>query len=167
MYPKVFADFAKYRREFGRLDVLPTPIFFYGMKPGDEVTVELDPGKALVIRLMAVGEADQKGEREIFFELNGQPRVVRVADKAVASTAPVNDKADMSNANHVPAPMPGLVAMVAVNEGQKVRAGDVLLTLEAMKMETSITAPKAGTISRIATKAGTQVDAKDLLVVID
>ncbi len=73
----------------------------------------------------------------------------------------------MSNANHVPAPMPGLVAMVAVNEGQKVRAGDVLLTLEAMKMETSITAPKAGTISRIATKAGTQVDAKDLLVVID
>jgi pyruvate carboxylase len=167
MYPKVFTDFAKYRREFGRLDVLPTPIFFYGMKPGDEVTVELDPGKALVIRLMAVGEADQKGEREIFFELNGQPRVVRVADKAVASTAPVNDKADMSNTNHVPAPMPGLVAMVAVNEGQKVRSGDVLLTLEAMKMETSITAPKAGKISRVATKAGTQVDAKDLLVVIE
>ncbi|MEQ8831372.1 MAG: pyruvate carboxylase [Alphaproteobacteria bacterium] len=167
MYPKVFADYAKHRREFGRVDVLPTPVFFYGMKPGDEVSVDIDPGKTLVIRLMTVGEADQKGEREVFFELNGQPRVIRVADKAVAPSAPANEKADIGNSSHVPAPMPGVVSTMVVSEGQTVQAGDVLMTLEAMKMETSITTPRAGKVTRIAVKAGTQVDAKDLLAVVE
>ncbi len=167
MYPKVFADYAKHRRDYGRLDVLPTPTFFYGMKPGEEIAVDLDPGKTLVIRLMTVGEADQKGEREVFFELNGQPRVIRIADRAVAPTAPANEKADMANPAHIPAPMPGVVATVATVEGKSVRIGDVLMTLEAMKMETSITATRAGTVKRLAIKAGTQVDAKDLLAVIE
>jgi len=167
MYPKVFADYAKHRRDYGRLDVLPTPTFFYGMKPGEEIAVDLDPGKTLVIRLMTVGEADQKGEREVFFELNGQPRVIRIADRAVAPTAPANEKADMANPAHIPAPMPGVVATVATVEGKSVRIGDVLMTLEAMKMETSITATRAGTVKRLAVKAGTQVDAKDLLAVIE
>jgi pyruvate carboxylase len=167
MYPKVFADYTKHRREFGRVDVLPTPVFFYGMKPGDEVSVDIDPGKTLVIRLMTVGEADQKGEREVFFELNGQPRVIRVADKAVAPSAPANEKADIGNSSHVPAPMPGVVSTMVVSEGQTVQAGDVLMTLEAMKMETSITTPRAGKVTRIAVKAGTQVDAKDLLAVVE
>jgi pyruvate carboxylase len=167
MYPKVFLDYDKHRREFGRVDVLPTPVFFYGMKPGDEVAVDIDRGKTLVIRMMTVGEPDEKGEREVFFELNGQPRVIRVADNAIAPTAPANEKADMTDASHVPAPMPGMVSTITAREGQSVRAGDVLMTLEAMKMETSITAPKAGTVKRIPVGAGTQVDAKDLLAVVE
>ncbi|MEQ9489428.1 MAG: pyruvate carboxylase [Alphaproteobacteria bacterium] len=167
MYPKVFADYAQHRREYGRVDILPTPIFFYGMEPGDETTIELDPGKALVVRLMTVGEADDGGFREVFFELNGQPRVVRVEDRSVAATAPKNETADLSNPSHVPAPMPGMVSTLAVAEGTKVRAGDVLVTLEAMKMETSVTVPRDGVVKRLAVKAGLQVDAKDLIAVIE
>lgn len=166
MYPKVFADYAKHRRDYGRVDVLPTPVFFYGMKPGAEISVDLDAGKTLVIRMMTVGEADVRGEREVFFELNGQPRVIRVADKAIAPSAPANERAESSNADHVPAPMPGMISTLAVSEGAKVAAGDVLMTLEAMKMETTITAPKAGIVTRLPLAAGTQVDAKDLLAVI-
>ncbi|NMM44834.1 pyruvate carboxylase [Rhodospirillaceae bacterium KN72] len=167
MYPKVFSDFAAFRRDYGRLDVLPTPVFFYGMKPGEEIAVDIDRGKTLAIRMMTVGEADEKGEREVFFDLNGQPRVIRVADKAVAPSAPANEKADPGNADHVPAPMPGMVSTIAVQDGQAVQAGDVLMTLEAMKMETTIAAPKAGTVKRLPVKAGTQVDAKDLLAVVE
>jgi pyruvate carboxylase len=166
MYPKVFADYVKHRREFGRLDVLPTPTFFYGMTPGEEIAIDIDPGKTLVIRLMTVGRADERGEREVFFELNGQPRIVRVADKAVAPSAPANEKASGDDPRHVPAPMPGMIATIGVQPGQTVEAGQVLMTLEAMKMETSITAPRAGTVERIAVSAGTQVDAKDLLAVV-
>lgn len=166
MYPKVFADYAKHRREFGRLDKLPTPVFFYGMKPGDEITVDIDEGKTLVIRLMAVSEPDDFGQREVFFELNGQPRAIRVADRALAPKSPANEKADPDNPGHVAAPMPGMVSTLAVQQGQAVQAGDVLMTLEAMKMETAIHAPKAGTVERLPARIGGQVDAKDLLAVV-
>ncbi|MDF1767501.1 pyruvate carboxylase [Maricaulis sp.] len=167
MYPKVFADYEDHRREFGRVDRLPTPVFFYGMEPGEEISVDIDPGKALNIRLMAIGEPNDHGEREAFFELNGQPRVVRVDDKSVASTVIANEKADMANTAHIPAPMPGLIATLAAKEGETVKAGELLMTLEAMKMETSITAPQAGTVKRLPVSAGTQVDAKDLLAVVE
>ncbi len=166
MYPRVFADYAKHRREFGRLDHLPTPVFFYGMKTGDEIAVEIDAGKTLVIRLMAVSDPDDSGQREVFFELNGQPRAIRVADKDLAPKAPTNEKANPDDASHIPAPMPGMVSTLAVHAGQKVQAGDVLMTLEAMKMETAIHAPQAGTVERLPTKIGAQVDAKDLLAVV-
>ena len=167
MYPKVFADYEDHRREFGRVDRLPTPVFFYGMEPGEEISVEIDRGKALNIRFMAIGEPNDAGLREVFFELNGQPRVVRVDDKSVASTVVANEKADMANAAHIPAPMPGLIATVAAKEGDTVKAGTLLMTLEAMKMETSITAPQAGTVKRLPISAGAQVDAKDLLAVVE
>ena len=166
MYPAVFADYARHRRRFGRLDVLSTPVFFYGMAPGQEIAVEIDAGKALVIRLMAVGEADERGEREIFFELNGQPRVIAVPDAGVAPRVAANERADPDDPNQVAAPMPGVVSTLVVAAGQPVRAGDVLLTLEAMKMETSVTAPAAGTVSRLPVSVGSVVDAKDLLAVI-
>ncbi len=166
MYPAVFADYARHRRRFGRLDVLSTPVFFYGMTPGQEIAVEIDAGKALVIRLMAVGEADERGEREVFFELNGQPRVIAVPDAGVAPRVPANERADPDDPNQVAAPMPGVVSTLVVSVGQPVRAGDVLLTLEAMKMETSVTAPAAGTVSRLPVSVGSVVDAKDLLAVI-
>ncbi|MEQ8601992.1 MAG: pyruvate carboxylase [Marivibrio sp.] len=163
MYPKVFTDYAKRKREHGRVDVLPTPVFFYGMEPGDEITVEIEKGKILIVRLLTVAEADEAGQREVFFELNGQPRMVRVVDRALAPKAAANEKADENDAGHVPAPMPGMVATLAVSEGQKVKAGDVLMTLEAMKMETAIHAPRDGSVKRLPVKAGAQVEAKDLL----
>ena len=166
MYPAVFADYARHRRRFGRLDILSTPVFFYGMTPGQEIAVEIDAGKALVIRLMAVGEADERGEREVFFELNGQPRVIAVPDASVAPRVPANERADPDDPNQVAAPMPGVVSTLVAAVGQPVRAGDVLLTLEAMKMETSVTAPAPGTVSRLPVAVGSVVDAKDLLAVI-
>ena len=166
MYPSVFADYARHRRNFGRVDILSTPVFFYGMTPDQEIAVEIDAGKTLVIRLMAVGEADERGEREVFFELNGQPRVITMPDRSVVPTVAANERADPDDPNQVAAPMPGVVSTLVASVGQSVGAGDVLLTLEAMKMESSITAPVAGTVSRLPITVGSVVDAKDLLAVV-
>ncbi|MEM9146498.1 MAG: biotin/lipoyl-containing protein, partial [Pseudomonadota bacterium] len=152
--------------DFGPVRVLPTPTFFYGMEPGEEIAVDLRPGVTLVIQLQAISEPDEAGDVKLFFELNGQPRTIRVADHRFAATAPKAEKAEDGNPAHVPAPMPGVVGSVAVRAGQTVHAGDVLLTLEAMKMETAITADRNATVERVVAPAGTQVDAKDLLLVL-
>ena len=137
------------------------------MKPDDEIAVDIDPGKTLIVRLMAVGEPDELGQREVFFELNGQPRIIRTDDRSLVSTVQASEKANPDVPGQIPAPMPGMVSTIAVNVGQSVDAGDVLMTLEAMKMETSITSSVAGTVGRIAVAVGQQVDAKDLVVVVD
>jgi pyruvate carboxylase len=166
MYPKVFSDFARARETYGPTAVLPTPIYFYGMAPGDELTVELEKGKSLVIICQAIGDVDDDGMVRVFFELNGQPRMIRVPDRSRAATAGrTRRKAEEGNPNHVAAPMPGVVSTLAVKAGQQVKAGDVLLSIEAMKMETSIHAERDGTIADVAVTAGAQIDAKDLLVV--
>ncbi|MEM9062377.1 MAG: pyruvate carboxylase [Pseudomonadota bacterium] len=165
MYRQVYLDYMGRRREYGPVRQLPTPTFFYGMEPGEEVSFDLEPGKTLVVRLQAISDVNEQGEVKLFFELNGQPRVIRVPDRLASKAAGRAEKADPGNPNHVGAPMPGSVATVAVHEGQVVRAGEVLLTLEAMKMETAIHADRDGEIARIAAPTGTQVDAKDLLVV--
>ena len=164
MYPKVYLDYMGRRRDFGPVRVLPTPTFFYGMEPGEEIQVDLRPGVTLMIRLQAVAEADEKGEVKLFFELNGQPRTIRVDDRRFAAAGARAEKAQEGNANHVAAPMPGVVGSVAVTPGQHVHPGDLLLTLEAMKMETAITAERDGVVERVVAPAGTQVDAKDLLL---
>jgi len=164
MYPKVFTDYAQHRRRYGPVEVLPTPVFFYGMEAGQEIHVELETGKALNIRCVAIGEVDAEGKVKVFFELNGQPRSVRVEDKTVAASVESHPKAEDGNPDHVPAPMPGVVASLAVQQGQTVTQGDLLLTIEAMKMETAIHADRDGTIKNITAKPGTQVDAKDLLI---
>ncbi len=164
MYPKVYLDYMGRRRKYGPVRVLPTPTFFYGMEPREEIAVDLRPGVRLMIRLQAISEADEKGEVKCFFELNGQPRVIRVQDMRFAASAQRSEKADPDNANHVAAPMPGVVGSVAVTVGQAVKAGDMLLTLEAMKMETAIHAELDGTVIRVVAPVGSQVDAKDLLV---
>lgn len=165
MYENVYLDYMGRRRDYGPVRQLPTPTFFYGMQPGEEIPVELEPGKTLVVRLQAISDVNEQGEVKLFFELNGQPRVIRVPDRLATASAGRSQKADPSNPNHVGAPMPGSVATVAVHEGQIVRAGEVLVTLEAMKMETAIHADRDGEIARVVAPAGTQVDAKDLLVV--
>jgi len=164
MYPKVFLDYAARHQNYGPVRTLPTRNFFYGMEPGDQISVEIDPGKTLEIRLQAISETDDKGEVRVFFELNGQPRNIRVPDRARAASIVARPKADASNPGHVGAPMPGVVASVAASVGAPVRAGDLLLTIEAMKMETAIHADSDGTVKAVHVTPGQQIDAKDLLI---
>ncbi len=164
MYPKVFTDYRARHDDYGPVRTLPTPIYFYGMEAGQEVSIEIDPGKILEVRLQAIGETNAEGDVRVFFELNGQPRTIRVPDRKAQALAPKRPKAEPGNPAHVAAPMPGVVASVTVSDGQSVRAGDLLLTIEAMKMETGLYADRAGTVQAVHVSAGTQVDAKDLLV---
>ncbi len=167
MYPKVFSDFVQAQETYGPVSVLPTPVYFYGMEPEDEIFVDIERGKTLVIRCLAKGEADEKGMVTVFFELNGQPRRVKVPDRAHgAAGAAVRRKAEPGNDAHVGAPMPGVVSGVAVSAGQPVIAGDVLLSIEAMKMETALHAERDGTVEEVLVGAGDQIDAKDLLIVL-
>ena len=167
MYPKVFTDYAIRHQMYGPVRTLPTKNFFYGMTPGDEISVEIDPGKTLEIRCQAIAETNAEGEAKVFFELNGQPRVVRVADRSIASDVVVRPKADPTNANHIGAPMPGVVASIAAQAGQEVKEGDLLLTIEAMKMETGIHAERDATIAAVHVTPGAQIDAKDLLIELE
>ncbi|MBD0414184.1 pyruvate carboxylase [Oryzicola mucosus] len=166
MYPKVFSDFAAAQENYGPVSVLPTPTYFYGMKGEEEVFVNIEKGKTLVVRCLAVGDVDDKGMVTVFFELNGQPRRIKVPDRAHgASNGKARRKAELNNEAHVGAPMPGVVSTLAVASGQAVKAGDVLLSIEAMKMETALHAERDGTIAEVLVKTGDQIDAKDLLVV--
>ncbi len=166
MYPKVFEDYTRDHKAFGPVRTLPTLNFFYGMQPGEEISVEIDPGKTLEIRLVALGEPNDDGDVRVFFELNGQPRTIRIADKSRVGKDKKRIKTDEKNNGHVGAPMPGLVASICVNQGQKVSVGDLLLTMEAMKMEASIHAEMNGTVQKIHVSAGNEVEAKDLLLEI-
>ena len=166
MYPKVFTDFAAAQELYGPVSMLPTPSYFYGIAQDEEVLIDLERGKTLVVRCLGFGETDEKGMRTVFFELNGQPRRIKVPDRAHgAAGGAVRPKAEAGNANHVGAPMPGVISTLAVAAGQTVRSGDVLLSIEAMKMETAIHAERDGTIEAVHVTAGAQIDAKDLLVV--
>ncbi|WP_299548242.1 pyruvate carboxylase [uncultured Tateyamaria sp.] len=167
MYPKVFLDYMGRHRTYGPVRTLPTKTFFYGMQPGDQITAEIDPGKTLEIRLQAVGETNEDGEVRVFFELNGQPRTIRVPNRLVKSQTVSRPKAEDGNAGHVGAPMPGVVASVGVTAGQEVCEGDLLLTIEAMKMETGIHAERDAVVKAVHISAGGQIDAKDLLVELE
>jgi pyruvate carboxylase len=139
-------------------------VFFYGMEPGQEITVDLERGKTLIVRYLATSEPHEDGTRTVFFELNGQPRSVRVRDERQVASRPPQPKAEPGNPQHVGAPMPGVVATVAATPGARVARGDMLLTLEAMKMETAVRAEVAGEVAEVLTRPGQAVDAKDLLV---
>ncbi len=164
MYPKVFLDYMERHLTYGPVRTLPTKTFFYGMNSGDEISLEIDPGKTLEIRMQAIGETDENGEVKVFFELNGQPRVIRVPNRLVTSETTSRPKADPSNSNHIGAPMPGVISTVSVNEGQAVKKGDLLLTIEAMKMETGIHVERDAKIKAVHVKPATQIDAKDLII---
>ncbi|MBD8877510.1 pyruvate carboxylase [Roseibium polysiphoniae] len=168
MYPKVFLDFDKAQQQYGPTSVLPTPVYFYGLEAGDEILIELEPGKTLVVRCQAIGETNEDGEKKVFFELNGQPRIIKVPDRAHgAAGAGAKRKAEDGDESHLGAPMPGVISTVAVKAGQSVSAGDVLLSIEAMKMETALHAEKDGVVAEVLVSPGTQIDAKDLLIVFE
>lgn len=166
MYPDVFIDYTKHRRTYGNVSVLPTLNFFYGMKREEELSVDLASGKTLIVRLMAKGKADEEGKREVFFELNGQSRIVKVPDRSKAPERAPREKANPAVLGEIGSPMPGLISAVCVTENQEIERGDVLATIEAMKMQTNVLSDVSGIVQRIVTSVGTQVDAKDLLIVI-
>jgi len=165
MYPKVFTDYALAHRAYGPVSSLPTLVYFYGMKTGDEVMAEIEQGKLLVVHCLAQSEMDEQGMVTVFFELNGQPRRARVPDRLHGHEAAVSrPKADDSNDAHLGAPMPGVISTLMVEVGQEVKAGDVILSIEAMKMETALHAENDAVVAEILAKPGDQIDAKDLLV---
>ena len=164
LYPKVFQDFTANEQTYGDLSILPTPFFLYGPAIGEELTVDIEPGKTLIIKLLTVGEPHSDGRRTVFFELNGQPRSVSVADTSLEAEVSRRPKADSDDPKQIAAPMPGLVVTVSVKKGDGVQRGQKLLTLEAMKMETTLYAEQDGRIRDVLVKPGTPVEAGDLVV---
>ncbi len=165
LYPKVFLDFAESQAKYSDLSVLPTPVFFYGMSTGEEVSLDIEPGKTLIIKFLTIGEAQPDGRRAVYFELNGQPREIFVTDKSLAAGAvKARAKAEPGNAKHVAAPMPGAVVAVAVAVGDEVAAGQKLLSLEAMKMETTLYAEREGKVAEVLVRPGSQVEGGDLVI---
>ncbi|MEQ1883925.1 MAG: pyruvate carboxylase [Bryobacteraceae bacterium] len=167
MYPDVFVKFAQASEKYGDIDIVPTPQFFYGMKTGDELTVELEPGKILVVKFLTVSEPRSDGHRTVFFELNGQPRQVNVRDASIRATESAKKMADPGQPGHVGAPTPGMVAAVAVELNQMVKKGDRLIVMEAMKMQTTIYAPIDGRVTQKLAHAGQTVEPKELLMIIE
>ena len=164
MYPKVFKDYVSHARQYGNVSVLPTPVFFYGLEENVEVSIDIDTGKTLIVRLQGRTEAPEEGEEKLFFELNGQPRVLRIPRAGAKATKAALPKAEEGNAKQVGSPMPGMIVTIAVKAGQKVEKGDPLVSIEAMKMETQIRAEAAGTVKRVLVSSGQNVLAKDLLI---
>ena len=164
LYPRVFPDLAAHERTYSDTSILPTSIFFFGPDPGVENLVEIEPGKTLIVKLLAVGEPHADGKRTVFFELNGQPREVEVADRSLASSVRETPKADPADPNQIGAPLPGLVVGVAVAVGDPVRKGQKLLSIEAMKMETTLYAERPGRVAEVLAQVGHQVKTGELLL---
>ena len=164
MYPQVFAEFSKQQRDSGDVSVLPTPAFFYGLKPGEEISVEIEEGKILIIRLVNVGAPDKDGRCAVSYELNGMARQAFVVDRSIAPTVKARPKADLADPLQVAAPIPGLIAVLLVSVGSKVAKGDKLFMMEAMKMQTTVYAPVDGVVTELHVALGDTVESKDLLI---
>ena len=167
MYPQVFEQFAQHQRQYADVAVLPTPVFLYGMEPQEEVAVDIEPGKTLIIKFLTISEPHADGTRTVFFELNGQPREVTVLDRSLTPAETVRPKVDPANAKQIGSNMPGMVVTVAVQPGDKIAKGQKLMTLEAMKMETTIAAEADGKVATVHVTTGTQVEAGDLLITLE
>ena len=164
MYPEVFKDYNKFRRQYGDVSVLPSSTYFYGLQPGEEIAVDIEVGKTLYIKLINISEADEEGVRTLTFELNGYPREVEIADASLNVQEKAIAKADPGNDLHVGAPIPGIITELAVGVGAKVAKGDKLITMEAMKMQTTVYAAAAGVVDQINVAIGDSVESKDLIM---
>jgi pyruvate carboxylase len=163
MYPQVFADFQDFKKKYGDVSVLPTLSYFHGLKPGEEISITIEEGKTLFIKLLHVGDPDEKGIRSITFELNGKARTTLVQDKSVKGDAKAREKADPANEKHVGAPIPAIISSIATSVGKSISKGDKIAVLEAMKMQTTIYAPCDGTVDEILVQVGDSVESKDLI----
>ena len=163
MYPQVFKDFQDFKKKYGDVSVLPTLAYFHGLEPGEEISITIEEGKTLFIKLLHVGEPDEKGIRSLTFELNGKARTTLVQDKSVKGDAKAKEKADPSNDKHVGAPIPAIISSIATSVGKSVSKGDKIAVLEAMKMQTTIYASTDGTVDEILVQVGDSVESKDLI----
>lgn len=164
MYPQVFLDYCKAYDQFGEVKLLDTPTFFYGMRLGEKINVEIEKGKVLIIRLDEIGEADEEGNRILFFNLNGQRREIVVNDKSIQSTIVHRKKAEPTDKNQYGATMSGSVLQILVKKGDHVKKGDVLMITEAMKMETAIEARFDGVVDHLYVQPGEIIQSGDLLI---
>ncbi|MCC9090037.1 pyruvate carboxylase [Bacillus pumilus] len=166
LYPKVFSEFVQTAESYGDISVLDTPTFFYGMRLGEEIEVEIEKGKTLIVKLVSIGEPNPDATRVLYFELNGQPREVVIKDESIKSSVQEKMKADRSNPNHIAASMPGTVIKVLVEKGQKISQGEHLMINEAMKMETTVQAPFSAVVDEIHVTNGEPIQTGDLLIVL-
>jgi len=166
LYPDVFLKYDKFQETYSDVGVLPTAAFFYGLKSGEEITVEIEQGKTLIVKFLTFSDPHPDGTRTLFFELNGQPREVNVRDRALRVVERAHPKADPADAGQVPAPTAGVISGIAVQPNHVVERGAKLLTLEAMKMQSNIFAPISGRVTKLLVAPGQHVEAKDLLVMI-
>ncbi len=166
LYPDVFLKYDKFRQTYSDVSVLPTPPFFYGLKSGQEITVDIEPGKTLIVKFLTSSDPHPDGTRTLFFELNGQPREVNVRDRALRVVERAHPKADPAEPGQVGAPTAGVVSGIAVQPNQTIERGAKLLTLEAMKMQSNIYATISGRVAKLLVTHGQHVEAKDLLVTI-
>ncbi|MBI4179647.1 pyruvate carboxylase [bacterium] len=164
MYPQIFVEWARMQAEYGEPSVLPTPVFFHGLASGEEIQIDIEKGKTLIVKYLAVSDPDHEGRRTLFFELNGQPREVVVIDKSLGREVKRNRKAELDNPAHVAAPMPGLVVSIAVSPGQSVSKDSPLASIQAMKMETTLYAPQDGKIAALHVRTGSRVESGDLIM---
>jgi pyruvate carboxylase len=167
MYPRVFTDFAATQRQYSDVSPVPTEVFFYGLQPGEETEIQIEEGKTLFVKLVAVTAPDEHGFRTLFFELNGSPREVRVRDKAATATVTRRPQADPNNLHHLGAPMPGAVQEVQVKPGDTVEKGDRLLALEAMKVLMYVNSPLTATVKEVLVAPRDHVEGGDLLIVFE
>lgn len=165
MYPDVFIQYAEHRKKYDDVSVIPTDVFFYGLPINEEVSIEIEEGKTLIFKLVAISPVNVEGNCTVFFEYNGQPREVVIANRKVATSVVKRPQAEEENAKHVGAPMPGMVVSVKVAAGDKVSKNDPLLIMEAMKMEATVYAEHDGVIGQVLVKAKESVVARDLLIV--
>jgi pyruvate carboxylase len=164
LYPKVFEQYLQASEQFGDISVLDTPTFLYGLKLGEEIEVEIEKGKTLIIKLVSIGEPQHDGTRVLYFEMNGQSRELVIQDLTVEVDGSIALKADPADPNQIGATMPGTVLKVVVNKGSSVKRGDHLLITESMKMETTVQAPKDGIVKEVYASAGDAISTGDLLI---
>jgi pyruvate carboxylase len=164
LYPKVFSEYAQTLEQFGDISKLDTPTFLFGMRLGEEIEVEIETGKTLIVKLVSIGQAQADGTRIVYFELNGQPREIVIKDENIKSTVASKRKVDPKDETHIGASMPGTVIKVIVDKGEMVEKGDHLMITEAMKMETTVQAPFSGKIKDIYVKSGDAISPGDLLI---
>ena len=163
MYPQVFKEFQDFKKKYGDVSVLPTLAYFHGLETGEEISITIEEGKTLFIKLLHVGEPDEKGIRSLTFELNGKARTTLVQDKSVKGDAKAREKSDPANLKHVGAPIPAIISSIATSVGKSVVKGDKIAVLEAMKMQTTIYASTDGTVDEILVQVGDSVESKDLI----
>ena len=165
LYPRVYRDYREHYEQFALVRALPTPAFFFGLEPNEEIMVSLGPGKTLLVKYVNMSEPDAQGMRLVFFSLNGQTRSIPVRDQKAQSKVVVHRKADADN--HVGAPLQGDVAKILVEEGTEITSKTPLFTIEAMKMESTVTAHRDGVVKKIHLTEKTLVEQDDLVIELE